>query len=95
MRPTLLTMSEHLLQWVPSPVTLEPSRIGWGAVVAVSLAILLSKVTKKPLNYPPGPPRVPVLGNALQMTGDYIERTFAEWGKRYGLYFHFQLGLEL
>ena len=80
----LLTMSEHLLQWVPSQVTPERSRIGWGVVVAVLVVTFLSKATRKSPNYPPGPPRDPILGNARQMTGDHIERRFAEWGKRYG-----------
>lgn len=87
--PSLLTMSEHLLQRVPSPETFELSRIGWGTVVVALLVTLLSKVMKKAPNYPPGPPRDPILGNARQMTGDYIERRFAEWGKRYGMPYSF------
>jgi len=85
-------MSEYLLQMVPSLGTLEPSRIGWGAVVVVFLVIILSKVKTKPLNYPPGPPRDPIIGNARQMTGDYIELRFTEWGKRYGMPYSFSLG---
>ena len=84
-------MSEHLLQWAPSLATLEPSQIGHGAVLAVLLVIFLSKVTKKSPNYPPGPPRDPILGNARQMTGDYIELRFTEWGKRYGLFRSFSV----
>ena len=87
-------MSEHLLQWVPSQVAFEQSPIGWGAIVAVLLATFLSKVAKRTPNYPPGPPRDLILGNARQMTGDYIERRFTEWGKRYGTPIHSKLGLE-
>lgn len=86
-------MYEHLLQWVPSLTALEPSQVGRGTVVAALLAIFLSKVTKKSPNYPPGPPRDPILGNARQMTGDYIELKFAEWGKRYGLCCPFTVGI--
>jgi len=86
-------MSERLLQWVPSQVAFEPSRIGWGAIVAVLLATILSKATKKSPNYPPGPPRDPILGNARQMTGDYIERRLTEWGKRYGTSHSFLVGI--
>ena len=81
----LLAMCEHLLQWIPSLTALEPSQVCRGTVVAALLVIFLSKVTKKSPNYPPGPPRDPILGNARQMTGDYIELKFTEWGKRYGL----------
>jgi len=80
-------MSEHSLQWAPFLATLELSQIGRGAVVAVLLVIFLSKVTKKSPNYPPGPPRDPIIGNARQMTGDYIELRFTEWGKCYGLFY--------
>ena len=86
-------MSEYLLQWAPSLATFEPSQIGWGAVVAVLLAISLSKVVKKSPNYPPGPPRDFILGNARQMTGDYIEQRFTEWGKRYGMSYSFSVGI--
>ena len=51
------------------------------------LAIFLSKVTRKPPNYPPGPPRDPIIGNARQMTGDNMELKFTEWGKRYGWFY--------
>jgi hypothetical protein len=86
-------MSEHLLQWAPSLATLEPSQIGWGAVVAVLLAVSLSKAVKKSPNYPPGPPRDPILGNARQMTGDYIELRFTEWGNVTVCLIHSRLGL--
>jgi len=61
--------------------------------MAALLVIFLSKVTKKSPNYPPGPPRDPILGNARQMTGDYIELKFTEWGKRYGLFYSFTVGI--
>jgi len=86
-------MSKHLLQWVPSQVALEQSRIGWGAVVAVLIVTFLSKATRKSQNYPPGPPRDPILGNARQMTGDFIERRFTEWGKSYGRPHSFSVGI--
>lgn len=84
-------MSEHLLQWIPYLATIEQSRIGWGAVMAVLLVIFLSKVAKKSPNYPPGPPRDPILGNARQMICDHIELRFTEWGKRYGTLYSFSL----
>ena len=86
-------MYEHLLQWVPPLTALEPSQVGRGTVVAVLLVIFLSKATKKSPNYPPGPPRDPILGNVRQMTGDYIELRFTEWGKRYGLFYSFPVGI--
>lgn len=82
-------MSEHLLHWAPFLTTLEPSRICWGAVGAILLVISLSKAAKKSPNYPPGPPRDPILGNARQMTGDHIELRFTEWGRRYGMFHSF------
>ena len=74
-------------------MSLEQSRIGWGAVVVVLMVTLLSKAMKKTPKYPPGPPRDPILGNARQMTGDYIEQRFTEWGKRYGRPYSFSVGI--
>jgi len=87
-------MSEHLFPCAPSLTTLEPTQIGWGAVASVVLAAFLYyKVTKKSPNYPPGPPRDPILGNARQMAGDHIELKFTDWGKRYGMSYIFSAGL--
>ena len=92
--PHLLTMREYLLQWPVSSLSgLESSQIGWGAAAIVLLAIFLSKVTRKSPNYPPGPPRDPIIGNAREMTGDNIELRFTEWGKRYGASYSFPVGM--
>ena len=94
--PLLLIMREHSLQWpVYSLSSLEPSQIAWGAVVIVLLVIFLSKVTKKSPNYPPGPPRDPIIGNARQMTEDHTELMFTEWGKRYGPFYSLLVGMRL
>ena len=61
----------------------------------VLLAIFLSKVTKKSPNYPPGPPRDPIIGNARQMTEDHTELKFTEWGKRYGPFYSLLVGMRL
>lgn len=78
-------MPKHLLQWAPSLAALKLPQIGLGAVAATLLVILLARVTKKSQNYPPGPPRDPIVGHARQMTGSYIELRLTEWGKRYGI----------
>jgi hypothetical protein len=78
-------MSEHPLLLTHSLAALEPSQICWGLFSAVVLVIVLSKAAKKHPNYPPGPPRDPIFGNARQMTGEHIELKFTEWGKRYGM----------
>jgi len=85
-------MSEHLLQWVPYLATVKQSWIGFGATAVVLLVIFLSKTAKKSQNYPPGPPRDPIVGNARQMIGDHIELRFTEWGKRYGTFYSFSFG---
>ena len=85
-------MSKHLLQWAPYLATAEQSWIGLGVIVAVLLVIFLSNVTKKSPNYPPGPPRDPILGNARQMIGDHIELRLTKWGKRYGTFYSLLFG---
>ncbi|KAL5483173.1 hypothetical protein ACEPAI_8402 [Sanghuangporus weigelae] len=50
-------------------------------LLACSTARLLLQKRRK---LPPGPPRLPVLGNALQIPTTQPWKTFADWGKLYG-----------
>lgn len=43
-------------------------------------------VTRRQQPLPPGPPRLPILGNALQMPTQREWLTFSEWAKKYGIY---------
>ena len=47
------------------------------------------KKTTFPL--PPGPPSLPIIGNALDMPSKYQWLTFAKWAKKYGDIMHIEL----
>lgn len=76
-------MYDDIFPWAVTLAPLRPFQMGCGALTVLLLATFLYKMRNSP-NYPPGPPRDPVFGNARQMTGDHIELKFTEWGKRYG-----------
>ncbi|KZT03183.1 cytochrome P450 [Laetiporus sulphureus 93-53] len=53
-------------------------------VVLLCLALLRSWVRARDRHLPPGPKRLPVIGNALQVPFECQELTFTEWGSRFG-----------
>ncbi|PCH38773.1 cytochrome P450 [Wolfiporia cocos MD-104 SS10] len=59
-------------------------------VASAVLAILLPFIwflrisPQRPLNLPPGPKRLPLLGNILQLPSTRQEVTFGQWGRKYG-----------
>ena len=73
-------------------------------IVPILISILLSlavylwhKLTTKPANFPPGPPRVPMLGSVTHMKNPWSSQPSLFWGvyqlqKRYGDTFGIYLG---
>ena len=53
-------------------------------ITGLSVVIIFRKNSKVPL--PPGPPKIPILGNVLMLPAQGQEFTFAEWGRRYGIF---------
>jgi len=58
--------------------------IGAASLVAL-LAIWTSKTKSSSLPLPPGPPRIPFFGNALDIDITEPHVTYAQWGRQYGL----------
>jgi hypothetical protein len=62
----------------------------WLDVVAAVFGIILVKkfFTKRPSALPPGPSKLPILENLLDMPTSQEWITFAEWGKKWGMELH-------
>ena len=66
-----------------------------GLIVAILLTIVAINLPaqRNRRNLPPGPPRLPVIGNLHQAPTDYPWRTYQQWSKQYGPVFSLQYGL--
>ncbi|PVH69785.1 cytochrome P450 [Cadophora sp. DSE1049] len=60
-------------------------------VAALGLYYVLS-LGKRDSRMPPGPPTIPVLGNAHQIPSTGLYKQFREWSKQYGAIFTLKLG---
>ncbi|KAL3459690.1 cytochrome P450 [Aspergillus heterothallicus] len=62
------------------------------AVVAVIIRILM--IGRRPKNYPPGPPTLPLLGNIHQMPTHDAHLQFEKWAHEYGPVYSLMLGTQ-
>ncbi|KAK3382145.1 cytochrome P450 [Lasiosphaeria ovina] len=61
-------------------------------VVAVAIIIRLLMTGRRPKNYPPGPPTLPIIGNLHQMPTRDAHLQFEKWAKEYGPVYSLILG---
>ncbi|KAL3483239.1 cytochrome P450 [Aspergillus germanicus] len=66
------------------------------AAIAAALAILarLFLIGRRPKNYPPGPPTLPLLGNIHQMPTRDAHLQFEKWAREYGPVYSLMLGTQ-
>ncbi|KAI0473518.1 cytochrome P450 [Xylariaceae sp. FL0804] len=65
-----------------------------GALVLGWLVLQLRGLGRRPADYPPGPPTVPVLGNLHQMPKEKIHLRLQEWAREYGPIYSLILGTQ-
>lgn len=61
-------------------------------VAAAALIIRLLLTGRRPKNYPPGPPTLPIIGNLHQMTTRDAHLQFEKWARQYGPVYSLILG---
>ncbi|KAI1616059.1 putative cytochrome P450 oxidoreductase [Exophiala viscosa] len=61
-------------------------------VGAVSLLVRVLRLGRRPANYPPGPPTVPILGNIHLMPTHDAHKQFQKWAEEYGPVYSLILG---
>jgi hypothetical protein len=70
----------------------------WIALSLVAFAVLLwrlSRIGRRPSNYPPGPPTLPLIGNLHQMPSGNAHLQFQKWAETYGPVYSLMLGTKV
>ncbi|KPI40314.1 Fumitremorgin C synthase [Cyphellophora attinorum] len=69
--------------------------LGLGGLVLIAAIIRLLLIGRRPKNYPPGPPTIPVLGNLHQMPTRDAHLQFEKWAREYGPVYSLMLGTKV
>ena len=62
------------------------------SVLVISLLYYLSQLGRRPSNYPPGPPTLPIIGNLHQIPSDRRHIQFEKWAREFGPVYSLMLG---
>lgn len=65
------------------------------AVIAITALWQLSRMGRRPKDYPPGPPTIPVLGNLHQIPSERRHEQFEKWAREYGPVYSLMLGTKV
>ncbi|KAJ5167777.1 uncharacterized protein N7482_003371 [Penicillium canariense] len=60
--------------------------------IAVVIILRILLIGRRPKNYPPGPPTLPILGNIHQMPSHDAHLQFEKWAREYGPIYSLMLG---
>ncbi|CAG7969918.1 unnamed protein product [Penicillium salamii] len=69
-----------------------PITLFLGAAIAFLVGLRVLRIGRRPKNYPPGPPTLPILGNIHQMPTRDAHLQFEEWAREYGPVYSLILG---
>ena len=61
------------------------NHIFFAFVLIGTIVAIYTRKRRRIEHLPPGPPGQFLIGNALQLPVEYQWKTFAEWGKKYGI----------
>jgi len=82
LHPPLSSLSSVLSSATPN-MDISSVKIGLTCILGLTIIFrIVLRASRYPL--PPGPPRLPLIGNVLQMPTERAWITFAFWGKKYG-----------
>ncbi|EHY61259.1 hypothetical protein HRR80_009080 [Exophiala dermatitidis] len=66
------------------------------AVIAIIAGLIrILSIGRRPKNYPPGPPTLPILGNVHQMPSRDAHLQFEKWAREYGPVYSLMLGTKV
>ena len=92
--PTALLKRSSTIQHF-FPITMSPALYAVLTALVAVAAYSLRNVGRRPANYPPGPPTLPIIGNLHLMPKEKPHLQFQKWAEEYGPVYSLILGTKV